>query len=158
MTRIDFYLLDDTSLNAGARFACRLAQKAADGGHQVYVHTNNSDHAQQMDTLMWDYPEHRFLPHSLLVQSGSSAAEVSAPLSSVEASTVLIGHGDTARSVGDQVLINLADQIPEFFGRFERVAEIIVGERRDEGREHYKFYRDCGYPLYHHEMNNWEEA
>ena len=69
---------------------------------------------------------------------------------------MLIGWGDDPQ--GDEVLVNLADQVPKFIGRFERVAEIIVGERKDDGRERYKFYRDCGYPLHHHEMSNWEEA
>ena len=69
---------------------------------------------------------------------------------------VLIGWGE--EPTGDEVLINLADQVPKFIGRFDRVAEIIVGERKDDGRERYKFYRDCGYPLHHHELTNWEEA
>ncbi len=149
MTRVDFYLLEDLSLIAGARFACRLAAKAVLGGSQVYVHTNNSEHAAEIDALMWDYPRQQFLAHEL----------VGAPLSADKAQSVtpvLIGCGK--EPVGDQVLINLADSVPKFIGRFDRVAEVIVGERKTDGRERYKFYRDCGYPLHHHEMSNWEEA
>jgi DNA polymerase III subunit chi len=48
--------------------------------------------------------------------------------------------------------------VPTFFGRFERVAEIIVQDRRDVGRDRYRFYRDRGYPLFHHELDEWEAA
>ena len=43
-----------------------------------------------------------------------------------------------------------------FPGRFERVAEIVVGSSRDAGRARYQFYRDRGFPLYHHELDDWE--
>ena len=56
----------------------------------------------------------------------------------------------------DDLLINLAKEVPSFLGRFDRVAEIIVGETKDQGREHYKFYRDRGYPLHHHDLKDWE--
>lgn len=141
MTRVDFYLLEDMQLIAAARFACRLAHKAVQGGQQVYLHADDKAHATQLDELLWEYPRHRFLPHEIGEQS---------------AAPVVIGYGD--EPIGDEVLINLAGRIPDFFGRYERVAEIVVEERRDEGRERYKFYRDCGYPLYHHELSNWEDA
>lgn len=146
MTRVDFYLLEDVSIIAGARFACRLAHKAVQGGAKVYVHANDEAHAAELDTLMWDYPRQQFLAHQLATTSPASG--VAAP--------VLIGWGEEPQ--GDQVLVNLSDQVPKFIGRFDRVAEIIVGERKDDGRDRYKFYRDCGYPLHHHQMSNWEEA
>lgn len=145
MTRVDFYLLEDVSIIAAARFACRLTHKAVLAGSRVYVHANDSAHAQEIDQLMWDYPRQQFLGHELM---NSENVRPQTP--------VLIGWGDDPQ--GDEVLVNLADQVPKFIGRFERVAEIIVGERKDDGRERYKFYRDCGYPLHHHEMSNWEEA
>ena len=149
MTRVDFYLLDDVSVIAAARFACRLALKATQAGSRVYVHTSNEDQAAEIDALMWEYPRARFLGHECADSMGnSSAARSSAP--------VIVGCGE--QPMGDEVLINLADAVPNFIGRFDRVAEVIVQERKLDGRERYKFYRDCGYPLHHHEMTNWEEA
>ncbi len=145
MTRVDFYLLEDVSIIAAARFACRLAQKAVVAGQRVYVHANSEAHAQEIDALMWDYPRQQFLGHEMM---NSDNAKPLTP--------VLIGWGE--EPIGDEVLVNLADQVPKFIGRFDRVAEIIVGERKTVGRERYKFYRDCGYPLHHHEMNNWEDS
>ena len=40
--------------------------------------------------------------------------------------------------------------------RFDRVAEVVVQDIRDEGRDRYKFYRDRGFPLHHHELDEWE--
>ena len=142
MTRVDFYILEDIDLNAMMRFACRLTCKALDAGNQVYIHTNHEQSAVDFDDLMWSYPERRFLPHGRQNQVEANGAPV-----------VIGWDGPTEH---DGVLINMSDQIPTFFGRFDRVAEIVVGETRNRGRERYQFYRDRGYPLFHHELDEWE--
>jgi DNA polymerase-3 subunit chi len=143
MTRVDFYILQDVDQNAAHRFACRLAVKAVMAGHAVHVHTDDRDTAVELDELLWHYPEHRFIPHEC-----EDARTGAAPL-------VLGWNPPTAP---DGLLINLASEIPNFFGRFERVAEIVVGVSRDLGRERYKFYRDRGYPLLHHDLDDWETS
>ena len=35
--------------------------------------------------------------------------------------------------------------------------EHVLGNEREDGRERYKYYRDRGYPLFHHDLENWEE-
>ena len=141
MTRVDFYLLQDLDPEALQRFACRLASKALSGGKRVHLHTEDAVQAQAMDELLWRYPEQRFLPHAQLSQRVATA-----PIS--------IGSIDPEDC--DEVLINLASVIPTFFGRFDRVAEIILGNQRDAGRARYKQYRDRGYPLFHHDIDDWE--
>ncbi len=144
MTRVDFYELPDVDLEARSRFACRLAHKAVSSGQRVHVHVASAASATDLDALMWEYPDHRFLPHGV---SGEAAAR-NAP--------VVIGHAEPEADA-DQLLINLAAEIPPFFGRFERVAEIVVDQLRDDGRERWKFYRDRGYPLHHHKLDEWED-
>ena len=144
MTRVDFYLLEDVDLYARQRFACRLAYRAVCGGQEVYIHNAQKDDCLALDELMWAYPEHQFLPHALIEDNKQENAPVK------------IGWQEPL-SDQDQVLINLSREVPKFFGRFERVAEIIVRDIRDEGRDRYKYYRDCGYPLHHHELNDWEQ-
>jgi len=146
LTRIDFYLLQDLDIEALQRFACRLASKALSGGKQVHLHTQDSKQAQLLDELLWRYPEQRFLPHARLDPQGSEQALVVAPIS--------IGSHDPKDS--DEVLINLSGDIPTFFGRFDRVAEIVLGNQREAGRARYKSYRDRGYPLFHHDIDDWE--
>lgn len=144
MTRVDFYILQDVDLNAACRFACRLAIKAVGNGSHVHVHADAADAAAEIDELLWHYPEHRFLPHA-------REDAVDAPRA-----PVVIGWNPPAAP--DGMLINLASEIPTFFGRFERVAEIVVDANRDAGRNRYKFYRDRGYPLFHHDLDDWEGA
>jgi DNA polymerase-3 subunit chi len=52
------------------------------------------------------------------------------------------------------VLINLAAEVPEFFSRYERVAEVVDADavRREQSRERYRFYRDRGYKLNTHQV------
>lgn len=144
MTRVDFYILPDVDLEARRRFACRLAHKAVATGQHVHVHVADADAGADLDALMWEYPEHRFLPHAIVGDVASDRAPV------------LIDHREPVDGA-DQLLINLATAIPSFFGRFERVAEIIVQNLREDGRDRYKYYRDRGYPLFHHEIDQWED-
>jgi DNA polymerase IIIc chi subunit len=142
--RVDFYILPDVDVSARARFTCRLAYKAAAAGLRVHVHTGSLAESNDLDALMWDYPSYQFLPHCLAEEPEAESAPVT------------VGHGST-RIDRDQLLINLNDAIPEFFGRFDRVAEIVVEHQRPQMRDHYRFYRNRGYALYHHEMNQWED-
>lgn len=143
MTRVDFYILQDIDQSAAHRFACRLALKALSSGAPVHLHAGAEAVARDLDELLWQYPEQRFVPHEC-----EDAATGAAP--------VVIGWNPPERP--DGLLINLGDSVPTFFGRFERVAEIIVQERRDVGRERYRFYRDRGFPLFHHELDEWETS
>lgn len=144
MTRVDFYILPDVDLEARRRFACRLAHKAVAVGQRVHVHVADIEAGRDFDGLMWEYPDHRFLPHGIAGEPTS----VNAP--------VVIDHREPD-SGADQLLINLAPAIPSFFGRFERVAEIVVQSQREDGRDRYKYYRDRGYPLFHHEIDPSED-
>lgn len=145
MTRVDFYLLQDLDPEALQRFACRLASKALSGGKRVHLHTDDSGQAQAIDELLWRYPEQRFLPHAQLSNE---------PGQQTTAAPISIGTQDPQDC--DEVLINLSSSIPNFFGRFDRVAEIVLGNQREAGRARYKNYRDRGYPLFHHDMDDWE--
>lgn len=142
MTRIDFYILQDVNLAAQHRFACRLAAKALGSGQPIVLHTTDEAMAREVDELLWHYPDKRFLPHA--VQGEESAGQ--APL--------LITWQEPGAY--DGVLFNLSSRVPDFFNRFHRVVEVVVDENRSQGRERYRFYRHRGYPLYDHQMDEWE--
>ncbi len=144
MTRIDFYVLPDVDLEARRRFACRLAHRAVAAGTRVHIHVQDRAASADLDALMWAYPEQRFLPHGIAGETSAASARV------------LIDHAEPAGGA-DQLLINLGGAIPPFFGRFERVAEIVVGQLKGDGRDRYAFYRDRGYPLFHHALDQWED-
>jgi DNA polymerase-3 subunit chi len=137
--RVDFYVLPGTEAGGRLRFTCRLSEKVYGLGQRAYAHMASAAEARQLDELLWTFRAGSFVPHELV---NSRTADAGVP-------PVIIGAGDDFHSdqpSGD-VLINLADQIPPFFDRFERIAEIIDGtaECRRLGRERFSFYRDNGY-------------
>lgn len=150
MTRVDFYQLPDKDLEASLRFACRLCLKALSGGMVVHVRVDDQQQAQALDELMWDYPKHRLVPHTII-----DDAEKADALATLKQNPVHIGWQEPSHDTG--LLINLGNDVPSFFGRFDRVAEIIVDASKVLRREHYKFYRQRGYPLHHHALEDWDQ-
>lgn len=145
MTRVDFYILQDVDLNAACRFACRLAVKAMSAGMPVHLHVTNEPAADDLDELLWSYPEHRFVPHARADRAEAASRE-----------PVMIGWEPPRQP--DGLLVNLSDHVPTFFGRFDRVAEVVVDANRSTGRDRFRFYRDRGYPLFDHHIDEWETA
>ena len=140
MTRIDFYLLRERDVLAMHRFACKLATQIISMGNHVYIHANTEEEAKQIDVLLWEYPSNRFIPHEM--KSNSSKAPIN------------IGWQESETE--DDILINLTNDVLDYFGRFNRLAEIVVEDFKREGRERYKFYKDRGFPLFHHSLANWD--
>ncbi len=141
MTRIDFYVLAEGGADAHERLACRLVEKAYTLGHRVFVHAASEDQARRLDDLLWTFRAGSFVPHAL----AGTADEGDVP--------VRIGHR-APEDPGAEVLVNLADTVPEGFTRFERVAEVVppVEPQRTQARERYRFYRERGYPLHTHRL------
>lgn len=139
MTQVDFYILEDDTIDARQRFVCRLAEKAWQQGHKVYIHTGDPALSSRLDEMLWTFRQDSFVPHSLDEAAESDEVEVH------------IGHGEEPRH-HDEVLINLGQEVPLFFSRFRRVAEVIdaIEENRQAGRERFRFYRDRGYPMQSH--------
>ena len=123
MTRIDFYVLENNHIQAQTQLACRLADKAYSKQHQIYIHTNTQQDSEQLDQFMWVYQDRSFLPHCLYDTAESAETPI------------LIGHGHDPEHTTD-VLINLADEVPTFCSRFERIIELVTGDEttRQSGR------------------------
>jgi len=144
MTRIDFYILPDSEQQARLFFLCRLAEKAYKQNHRIYIHTDSAATTQAIDELLWSFRPDSFIPHHLLENTAASAP-------------IAIGHGDNSgKDCGDHndVLINLCDEIPDFFSRFERCIEIVIQQPDVLAitRKHFGFYRERGYPLSSHDL------
>ncbi|MBT5155472.1 MAG: DNA polymerase III subunit chi [Gammaproteobacteria bacterium] len=136
MTRIDFY---QTSGDEHA-FACRLIDMVYRKGRQIYVHTSTEELARTLNEQLWTFKEDSFVPHSL----HSEAMDV----------PIKIGFDHEPEEHQD-VLINLSGQIPHFFSRFDRVAEIVPVDQnsRKSARENYAYYKERGYVLNYHEIS-----
>jgi DNA polymerase III subunit chi len=145
MTRVDFYVLEDGADDARERFACRLADKAWRLKHSVYLHAASPAAAQHLDSLLWTWSDGSFLPHVL------QSPDLDPDLAS--ATQVRIGAGEEP-GFEAALLVNLAQQVPLFFSRFERVAEIVGpgDSERASARDRFRFYRDRGYTLETHQI------
>lgn len=140
MTRIDFYILENASTPQAAElFICRLAEKAFNRDHSIYINTPSAETAENLDNLLWTFREGSFIPHRLHHQPHPAACPV------------IIGYDHEPQQLAE-LMINHSQAIPSFFSRFDRVAEIVSGdeEARNQARERFRFYRDRGYELETH--------
>ncbi|MGH8460288.1 MAG: DNA polymerase III subunit chi [Stenotrophobium sp.] len=146
MTRIDFYILPESTLPADSAVmtACKLCDKATGAGRKVYVNVPDAAQAEELNGALWSFRQGSFIAHE---QHIGQKIEDPQPM-------VLLGSIEPPES-HHAVLINLGLDAPAFFSRFDRVLEIVEGDaaRRAKSRERYKFYKDRGYELNTFEQN-----
>jgi DNA polymerase-3 subunit chi len=145
MTRIDFYSLEADSPGDRFLLTCRLVERVRAEGLRVFIHCPEAELARHLDRLLWTYRQDSFLPHGVV---GPVTPNLDLHL------TPILISPDGTPECEDQVLINLAAEAPPFFSRFERVCEPIDGDPKvkSAGRERFRYYRDRGYPLQHHQI------
>jgi len=141
MTEIFFYILDDTADDANARFACRMAEKAHDNGHRIYLHVADEARSEALDKLLWQFRQGSFVPHAT-----TATLEADDNLT-----PVVIGAGEPPPGFND-ILINIGGDVGGFFSRFARHNEIIAPADVDSARSRYRFYKDRGYTLTTHKI------
>ena len=141
MTRVDFYLLEGEPAGGRNRAVCQITHKAFRLGHRIYILTATTQHASELDRLMWTFNPGSFIPHGLSQENATD------PL------PVLIGTEQPPEEFHD-VLISLTPKVPECIDRFQRVAEIVDNDdmEKQRARERFRFYRDRGYPLNTHTL------
>lgn len=124
-------------------YACRLLRKAVAAGARLVV-TGEAELLRRLDQALWTFAPLEFLPHSLA--SGDARA--------VAASPVLLSERleDLPHS---QVLVNLGEQVPQGFERFERLIEVVSLDEADrqQARGRWKHYVDRGYAIVRHDLN-----
>lgn len=130
MTRILFLHGASDRLAAAARW---LGDAAA-AKRKVLVYAPLADTAERLDRLLWTQLATGFVPH----------ARAESPLAT-ESPIVIASQLDTLPH--DQTLLNLGDEVPPGFSRFEELVEMVSGDDavRLPARERFKFYRERGY-------------
>ena len=141
MTQVDFYILSNDTAHGLMHYACRIAAKAYRLGNSVFIHTDSAKQTRELDKLLWTFEQNSFVPHASCEEDSAGN------------SPVLLSH-QLEPDASREVLINLANDVPLFFSRFERVAELInkAPDTLQQGRRRYSFYRERGYPLKTHEI------
>ena len=119
--------------------AVRLADKAFQRGHRIFINAVDEAQARALDELLWSFRPASFLPHGLHGQEHSD--------------TIAIGWGQEPENHND-LLINLQLEIPAFFSRFARVAEVVTQDDASLAalRASWKFYKERGYQLEKHDL------
>lgn len=137
MTRIDFYSNAEPKLH----IACQLIAKAVQQQLRVVVYAPDDGAARGIDRLLWTFQATGFVPHLM----ATHALAVETP--------VVIARGE-AEIPFYQIMVNLNDEAPESFSRFERLIEVVGKDDQDRqlARNRYRHYRDRGYEIQHHDL------
>ncbi|MCU7906924.1 MAG: DNA polymerase III subunit chi [Candidatus Thiodiazotropha sp. (ex Epidulcina cf. delphinae)] len=141
MTQVDFYILEQRTPGNRYTLTCRLSEKIYHQGRRIFIHTGSEEVSRHMNRLLWTFRQGSFIPHGMADDCDLSVTPV------------IISHqGETGEE--KDVLINLDSEVPSFFSRFERVAEIVDQEPQVivAGRKRFRFYRDRGYSLNKHDI------
>lgn len=143
MTRVSFYVLGEAGASARLLLACRLTEKIYRQGQRVHLHCASEADCTHLDELLWTFRQGSFVPHASVGETDDPAP-------------VTLGADNPPEAADCDVLVNLGAEVPLFFSRFERVAEIVDGspEERANARRRYQFYRDRGYPLETHKIES----
>ena len=93
--------------------------------------------------MLWTTPATGFVPHC-------------APGDPLAAQTpVIIDCSTDDNLLHDEVLINLRPEQPPYFGRYQRLIEIVSLDDGDRAgaRDRFRFYRDRGYEIRSHDLS-----
>ena len=138
MTQIEFHFHAENKL----QIACALSARLSMRGQRVLALCPDPETTQKLDRLMWTTPAVSFVPHC-------APADPLAPV------TPVIVDYEGAQMPHDQVLINLRNEWPPLFTRFQRLIEIVSLDEEDRrlARVRYKFYRDRGYEIQNYDLS-----
>lgn len=132
MTHVEFLHGAPDRIQAAAQWL----QQAWARRQAVLVYVPDAEAATRLDRVLWTQPQLSFLPH----------CRADAPLAA-ETPILLTDHLDAPAQ--ENCLLNLSNELPPTFSRFEQVIEIVSTDDTDKlpARERFKFYRERGYPL-----------
>ncbi|MEO6626015.1 MAG: DNA polymerase III subunit chi [Burkholderiaceae bacterium] len=124
-------------------YSCRLLRKAVAKGARVAVLAETRD-VQRFDRDLWEFAPAEFLPHC--IAGGATSA--------VQAASPIVLCDSVAAVVHDQVLLNLGQDVPAGFERFERLIELVACDAadRERSRLRWRHYTARGYSITRHDV------
>jgi DNA polymerase III subunit chi len=125
-------------------YSCRLLRKAYLSGANVVV-TAEAELLAELDTLLWSFSPTEFVPHCRASASETSLAGTPA---------LLVQSLPGSPECG--ILVNLGQETPDGFERFERVIEVVTQADDDRlaARGRWKYYSDRGYAMKRHDLTS----
>lgn len=137
MTRVEFYSNAESRLHV----ACQLVAKAVQQRSRVVIYAPDENTARGIDKLLWTFQAIGFIPHCMAYHSLASE-------------TPVVISGENAEMPHHQVMVNLHGESPPLFSRFEQLIEVVGSDENDRqlARIRYRYYRDRGYEIRHHDL------
>lgn len=116
--------------------ACSITAKAVAQGRKIVVYVPDPALAQQFDALLWRAQPESFIPH----------VAADSPLASHTAVVLTPSLEDLPY---DDVLLNLADELPAGYARFKLLVEIVSDDEagRVTARNRWRFYKEQQHAL-----------
>lgn len=138
MTQIDCYHDQPDRLQQ----ALRLALLAWERRKPITFYIPDSTRAATFDKALWTQDPQSFVPHC---NANSAVAD--------RTLIIITDHPDTVPQ--DELLVNLGDDVPPGFARFQRLFEIVSQNDADKAaaRTRMAFYKDRGYPITYRKPN-----
>jgi DNA polymerase III subunit chi len=132
MTEVKFYFNVDNRV----AYACKLAKKAIEGGKRLVVFAPEEATAATFDRLLWSFAPLSFVPHV----RAEHALAAATPIIIAQAESTLPHH---------DALLNLGDDPPPWFSRFDMLREVVSTDENDRAhaRERLKFYKSRGFNI-----------
>jgi DNA polymerase-3 subunit chi len=118
---------------------CVRTQHLYQNGRTVAVYAPSSADASELDTALWTFRQHSFIPHVRLEEADDPVIEP------------VVIFSDGPDDVQAEVLFVVTDgEIPAWFERFDHVfdfAPTYDDELREAARERYSACKDAGYRM-----------
>jgi DNA polymerase-3 subunit chi len=123
-------------------YAARLLRKAVGRGARLVVF-GSADLVRRLDAQLWALSPTDFLAHSI---DGDVCAE---------RSPVVLASALRPGMPADRVLLNLSDTVPQGYGQFHRVIEVVSHDDEDRlaARGRWKQYAQQGIAIQKHDLN-----
>lgn len=144
MTQVDFYVLQSDNPHIRQTLVCKLCEKAYRLGHNVLIRTESPLQNKVLDDLLWTFRAGSFIPHDINL---SASSEMIAP--------VLVSHQQMPDQF-DDIFINLGRDVPENFGRFARIIELVDESDgiKVVARRHYQYYKRQDLKIGTHQLDS----
>lgn len=141
MTKVLFCHGAQDRLQAAAAWLMQANENRRATEPATIVYAPDDRIASRFDQLLWTHPAIGFQPH----------CRANSPLA---AETPVLIANNLDQLPQDKHLLNLSDEMPPGFSRFENLVEIISTDDavRLPARDRVKFYRDRGYEIQYRDL------
>jgi len=141
-TQVMFYLLKDDVTDESEKdtrsaiyHACLQASHFYRQNQRVYIYTQDKQHAEQVDEMLWAFDSDSFVPHNLVGEGPKQGA--------------IVEIGYQAPQGRRPVLINLTTTVPNFANQFNYIVDFVPSDEalKQQARERFKTCRQWGFQV-----------